>query len=677
MKFFNFLLLSFSFLLPCSLSNLRKSKRSDHMQDEAIVSKRLKSSGDQLDLADYLELIMENNYVSIFEFEIKMYGLSLMDPNETSILRKCVDKEYIESLKSFFNIMDTECFEVLLDALKMAIRSSKLNVFKALAVPTFIKNIDQQALILEFVLKIKRFDLLKILLENGFDFVNWRSKRNLNIGHIIIQNDLTDCIRYVSNVLLFAKDRTGRTPLFYARSVKMIKSIRRRQILCRSQLNKAGRTPWQEALISKNFELLDALISQEKRKIFWKLQQLDYFNLDWVKSAALLRINRDSLLRDSFHQTMYFGQRLKWYRTKPKFFIEYVGENGLDGSGLKVDWISNLLTLFFATSENGNVSDYTAPLFVQVDEETGLYAPNIKYKNPYLFRFAGSVIGIALAMNIGIKAKFIPAIYKGIYHEKLDLNDDLLEQSPTIHRHLQILKDPSIKLSDLELTMPSKPTVRVIRRNLAKYIEEFSTEVLYGRYKAQISYFIEGFDIVQAVRVTHYFKKDEFKAILTGKPVDFTVDEFANVLSCSCENSKQALIRFVAEISVKQRELLIKFITGLNSLPVNGLAGLDSPIKVSILNSLIGKLPTSSTCSSILKLPPFVNYETLSRTLLQAIEWTNTTDNEHTNERIVLQFDDDDDDEHSRDSDSVYSDTESEVSESSEDEEEPEENDAF
>ena len=123
-----------------------------------------------------------------------------------------------------------------------------------------------------------------------------------------------------------------------------------------------------------------------------------------------------------------------------------------------------------------------------------------------------------------------------------------------IYRHLQMLKDPSIKLSDLELSMPSKPSVRVIRRNLAKYIEEYSTEVLFGRYKTQISHFIEGFEIVQAVKVTNYFKIDEFKAILTGKPVDFTVNNllmFSPVLLV--RKVKQALIRFVAEISVKQR----------------------------------------------------------------------------------------------------------------------------
>ena len=57
---------------------------------------------------------------------------------------------------------------------------------KALAIPTFIK-LSIQAKLLEFILKIKRFDLLKVLFENGFDFLYWRSKRNLNIRHIIVQ----------------------------------------------------------------------------------------------------------------------------------------------------------------------------------------------------------------------------------------------------------------------------------------------------------------------------------------------------------------------------------------------------------------------------------------------------------------------------------------------------------
>jgi len=72
----------------------------------------------------------------------------------------------------------------------------------------------------------------------------------------------------------------------------------------------------------------------------------------------------------------------------------------------------------------------------------------------------------------------------------------------------------------------------------------------------------------------------------------------------------------------------LKFVAGLNALPAEGFEGLKGKMIVEIDASLLGKLPTSSTCSSALKLPSIRGYETFSITLIKAIEWKSSTDNE-------------------------------------------------
>ena len=653
----------FLIILKCSCSSKIKPKikRSESLDSNRFDTKRFKRFDD--DFIEDMRFIISKDHYELFSDYVVEYGALLLNSNETPLLKYIIDNDKIQILECFFQNVKKDTFDVLLEALSLA-APQKQEIIEAIAKPKFIRTELDKNAILDYFLLMKDEKSLLTVLRNGVEFENWKGRNGSNFAHVAVQKNWISLINYVTG--FNEKDKSGLTPIFYAKTPEMVKIIRLNCPGARDQVDKRGRSVWQRALNSKNYELLNALISAERRLKKFKLKQMDYYDIPWVTTASLLNVDRRFVLWNSFDAIETVG--MKWYRPNHKFFIKFIGENGIDAGGLKNDWMTNLLQSFFVKSPQESETDLLPSLFVQVDEETGLYAPNRKHK-PEVFRLTGSILGIALAMRIPVKQKFIPAVYRALMHEEIDLIADLIEQSPSVYRNLQYLNNSTVKLSDLELTLPSNSAVHVTRRLVPKYIREYSKEILIGRYEKEISALVSGFESVLPVKVNDYFTLDEFKRILTGKPADYTEDEFFEALSCSDSVIKEALKRFVSEISSIQRGLLLKFITGLEALPADGFIGLERKITVEIDERLIGRLPTASTCSFTLKLPPFVDYGTLSRSLITANEWTSSMDNEvgleNDDEGIILGFDSESDEGRNSESDNE---SESVISTSSDEE---------
>lgn len=88
--------------------------------------------------------------------------------------------------------------------------------------------------------------------------------------------------------------------------------------------------------------------------------------------------------------------------------------------------------------------------------------------------------------------------------------------------------------------------------------------------------------------------------------------------------------RVVAGFTAEEQRLLLKFVTGTRRAPLGGFANLTPPLVVykvdcdaSPLARLGGadveRLPTASTCFSLLKLPNYRRASTMRKKLLYAI----------------------------------------------------------
>lgn len=587
----------------------------------------------ELEMIEYIDEIIKYDQVSALVSMIKNTGCDFLDPNNSNILEKLLSNKSENLLRRLFTDTCKTNFDLFMKAVKLAHGMDDRSHLKVLLSSVFVIFAEAPYDLIEYFVSQDDFDAILMIRNVGFALNHYKLYENgKTLVHVAVEKG---CLEFIKNVsrsdLVNNNDLFGMKPLCYAKDPKMIKLIRRkcpkiRDIPCKSKM-----PPWRLALLRGDKPVVDALISFQRRYKRFKATFLDYFDLPWSRSAQLLRVSRENVLMDSYKLVTY-NKRISpnWYKPLNNFFIKFNGEMGMDAGGIKVDWISSLFKAFFEASNNGKVKDFKAPLFIKVDDDSGCYAPNVKY-NPEIFKFAGSIVGISLGLSVPLKVKFIPAIYRAIYNEPIDLDADLMEQSPSFYRSMKYLFEPEANFADLNLSFPNNPNLKVTRRNVGTFVEVQSRSVLFDRYSAHIREFVDGFNSVLLENINGFLFKDELIRILIGKVGEYSADEFVNSSIFDPPELADHFRLIIRDMTPKQKALLLKFITGMETLPFNGFDGLENgKIKVSlnVPNEISGALPTSSTCTNLLKVPLYENIDELSRNLIFAIENSDTLDYE-------------------------------------------------
>lgn len=632
-----FLLANFfisSAICSCSSNKRIISFERVNLASSSNFSKKFKKEKEETPVSR-LELAIESNNEKSFTSILKTVGCEVMEPEQNDLLKNLVSSKNENFLFYLFSKACPRSYDLFVKAIDLAYATNDKMTIKVLLLSIYGPFVNLSDSLVDIFLKKNDYDAIHMILDIGYSLDHYIGKYNKNIVHIAAENGRLDIIKKLSNRSLFLKkDFYGKSPIFYAQDVKMIKEIRRKCPLARDQVNAKNLTTWQESLLSKDFTRLNALISLKRRIKKLKRTFINFHDIGWRSTASILKINRENILSESYKEVKKISN--KWYKPRNEFFIKYIGEIGMDNGGLKVDWVNNLFKNFFS-------DDLNTAIFVKIDDETGCYAPNVNY-NPKMFKFAGSVVALSIGLGVPMKVKLIPAIYRCIFKEPLDFDRDLLEQSPSVYNNLRKLQDPSIKLSDLDLTFPNNPSKKVIKRNLTSYIKEYSFHSIYGAYKAQIEAFVEGFNSVMSDQIRKLITLEELVQVLIGNS-SYTAEDFFDHCTCSSLEVKIDLYEIITEFTSKQKSLLLKFITGSETLPFEGFQGLKTgKIEVCVLDELFEKFPTSSTCSNLLKLPPYFSVEELKTKLVAAIEMTETIDFEPgltEQDEIVLGFDDD------------------------------------
>lgn len=599
---------------------------------------------------------------AIADLEFQSYVTEFGSHDELRILLHYVHLDMVEALQKRLKILlkndyhSSLHFDLYLQVLKYAMKSNKNLILGNLITFEFLPSISRRILFVELVLKKKYPKALRIAFDAGL-LINIVAVNGKSLASIIVERDWTDLIDLVYSSAP-ENSSVAKSLIFLAKSPKMVKLIRSHYKGTRQSLDLHGRFAWQVALLNKRYEFMDAMISLRARLKQFRSKHLDYYKLGWVKSASLLIIHRNNLLRSSYMQVC--NNATKWFGPNHKFFIKYVGEIGMDAGGLKQEWMTNLIKIFFKPNPQGSASEFKAPLFVIADENTGVFAPNIDYE-PDAFRFAGSIIAIALMMGISVGYKFIPAIYKFIMNFPIDIESDMIRHSPDTWKNLSMLNSPDVDIRELQLSLPSNPLASVTRRLIPRYIKEYAEDILFGRYQSHILAFKSGFEISLPEHVKLFFRLEEFEKILYGEPTEMCHEELFELFIFQNSETEVFMTNFMNEIEANRRKNLFKFITGLETLaPFQVRKG---KIHVVIEPGLKGRYPTASTCGPTLKLPPLDDYKKIVEKLEEAIMDENIEGFHYEpglspSDRIVLGYDDDDESTNYLE----FSDAESEVS---------------
>ncbi|KAG2125194.1 HECT-domain-containing protein [Suillus cothurnatus] len=316
-------------------------------------------------------------------------------------------------------------------------------------------------------------------------------------------------------------------------------------------------------------------------------------------------------------------------------FIDQFGEPeaGIDGGGVFKEFFTSLCKEVF-------------------DTDRGLWLANKRneiYPNPHSYatephnlnwyRFIGRILGKALYKGILVEVAFA-GFFLAKWLDKQSFLDDLASLDPDLYQGLIFLKNYTGDVEDLALNftvaieefgvakavdlIPDGSNVPVTRENRLQYIHLTSHYRLSKQIKLQSEAFFEGLSDMIDPKWLRMFNQQELQILLGGvnAPVDvqdLRVHTQYGGLYDNDEPTIQTFWKVLEDFDQEQRRLFLRFVTSCSRPPLLGFKQLSPLFAIRDAGSDEDRLPTSSTCVNLLKLPRYKSEKKLHDKLLQAI----------------------------------------------------------
>ncbi|KAJ3743655.1 HECT-domain-containing protein [Lentinula detonsa] len=316
-------------------------------------------------------------------------------------------------------------------------------------------------------------------------------------------------------------------------------------------------------------------------------------------------------------------------------FIDQFGaeEAGIDGGGVFKEFFTSLCKEVF-------------------DTDRGLWLSNEKnelYPNPHAYateahslswyRFIGRILGKAMYEGILVDVAFASS-FLAKWLGRQSFLDDLASLDPDLYKGLVFLKHHTGDFDDLSLNFTieieefgTTRTIELIRngsniavtkQNRLQYIYLVCHFKLSKQIKLQSEAFFEGLSEMIEPKWIRMFNQQELQILLGGvnSPIDLD-DLRANTnyggLYDSDEPTIVAFWNVVNSFDQEQRRALLRFVTSCSRPPLLGFKELVPNFAIRDAGGDQHRLPTSSTCVNLLKLPRYADERVLRSKLLQAI----------------------------------------------------------
>jgi ubiquitin-protein ligase E3 C len=125
------------------------------------------------------------------------------------------------------------------------------------------------------------------------------------------------------------------------------------------------------------------------------------------------------------------------------------------------------------------------------------------------------------------------------------------------------------------------------------------------------------------------FDENELFLLICGSEQTFDIGDMKNNATYSGFTYDHPTIRYfwkvVEEMDTSQRRNLLKFVTSSSRPPLLGFKDMNPPVCIKRSEGERDRLPTSSTCLNLLKLPAYPTLNEMREKLLLAIEHGNST----------------------------------------------------
>jgi ubiquitin-protein ligase E3 C len=310
-------------------------------------------------------------------------------------------------------------------------------------------------------------------------------------------------------------------------------------------------------------------------------------------------------------------------------------EAGIDGGGVFKEFLTELGKEAF--NENYGL--------FKVNHEQLLYPnPDVVLSDELsmdYYTFIGRVLGKALYEGILVDAEFA-GFFLAKCLGRLNHLDDLPSLDPQLYKGLLDLKHYPGDVSEwgLDFTVtnehlgtqvthdliPNGRNIPVTNYNRIRYIYLVANYRLNVQIDRQCRAFYHGLtDLIHPLWLK-LFDQHELQTLIGGvtRSIDIQDLKQHTVYGKDYSDTHPCIVRFwavVESLEEEMRQKLVKFVTSCSRPPLLGFAEL-SP-KFSIQNTgeqSLDRLPTSSTCVNLLKLPPYTSFESMRNKLVYAIQ---------------------------------------------------------
>ncbi|GJJ13246.1 hypothetical protein Clacol_007497 [Clathrus columnatus] len=325
-----------------------------------------------------------------------------------------------------------------------------------------------------------------------------------------------------------------------------------------------------------------------------------FFNRPRRKRAV---VRRGSISRDGFDQLSGLGPELKG--PVEIQFIDQFGqeEAGIDGGGVFKEFLTSLSKEVFDTNRGLWLTTKQQELYPNPHS----YATEQHQLDWY--KFIGHILGKALYDGILVDVVFAP-FFLAKWLGKQSYLDDLASLDPELYNGLVFLKHYDKNFEDLSLNFTVSEDVSHYRLN--------------RQIRRQSQAFFDGLSDIIDPKWLRMFNQQELQILIGGINAPIDVDDLranCNYGGVYDENDEtiQLFWKVLESFNQEQRRGLLRFVTSCSRPPLLGFKELNPKFCIRDSSNDEQRLPSSSTCVNLLKLPRYKTQRGMQTKLLQAI----------------------------------------------------------
>ncbi|XP_017769365.1 PREDICTED: ubiquitin-protein ligase E3B [Nicrophorus vespilloides] len=379
--------------------------------------------------------------------------------------------------------------------------------------------------------------------------------------------------------------------------------------------------------------------------------------------STLITVHRSRIVEDGYRQlAMLPPQALKGV-----IRVRFINEQGLDEAGIDQDGVFKE----FLEESIKRVFDPFLNLFKATSEERLYPSPTSYMQDNHLqlFEFVGRMLGKAVYEGIVVDVPFASFFLSQVLGQTAQALYSCVDELPSldaeVYRSLSYVKHYKGDVSELDLTfsidennmgrlvthelIPGGKAIPVTNENKINYIHLVAHFRMHVQIKDQTSAFIRGFRSIINPDWLSMFSTPELQRLISGDNVPLDLRDLRkNTQYYGGFHDSHRVIGWLWDILDKdftedEKAMFLKFVTSCSKPPLLGFAHLEPPFSIrcvevgddedtgdtigSVIRGFftirkrdpLNRLPTSSTCFNLLKLPNYQKKSTLREKLRYAV----------------------------------------------------------